>query len=390
MGIEVLPPDVAHSQASFSVAGETIRFGLGAVKGVGRAAAEAIVAAREAEGPLRSFHHFCAAAEGGAVNRKAIEGLVQAGALDGFEGTRGQMMAALPAAMERAQHLRRDREAGQSSLFGIAGGVGEEASDVPLDDPPLPDVADWDLNEALRREKAALGFYLTHHPLDPYRMLLACLQLPPVADALARSDRTRLELAGAVAQVRGGSTSRGEPMAAFTLEDFSGRIGVLVFGEALQRCRGLLEADPAILVSGRVAARDGRRPRVFADRVVELEHLGAGEGLSLHLALRGDETNDHILHLRELLTRFAEGKMPVFMHVDCGTAHGAVVQYRTRVALSCEGLEALAELLGAPAVRLRRGGSEALVSSEIFGSPAARARATAAAETPPMVSRATS
>jgi DNA polymerase-3 subunit alpha len=390
MGIDVLPPDVLHSEASFSVAEGAVRFGLGAVKGVGRAAAEAIVAARKEEGPFRGFHHFCAAVEGGAVNRKAVEGLIQAGALDAFEGDRCQMMAALPAALERAQHLRRDREAGQSSLFGSAGGPGGEAPGVVLRDPPLPEVEPWDQGEALRREKTALGFYLSHHPLDPYRSLLTCLQMPSAAEALARADRTRLELAGVVAQVRTGSTSRGEPMAAITLEDLSGRIDVLFFGEAFQRARPLLEVDRAVFICGRIAARDGRRPRVFADRVSDLKHLGAGEGLSLHLALCGEDSNERFVELRRLLSGFATGKMAVFMHVDCGASHGAVLQYRTRVALQREGLEALVEFLGAPAVRLLRGDSEQVVSSEVFASPATGGGAAPpTAEAPPVLSRAT-
>ncbi|MFH1144416.1 MAG: DNA polymerase III subunit alpha [Candidatus Eisenbacteria bacterium] len=364
MGIRILPPDVNRSRENFSVEDGAIRFGLAAIKGLGRAAAAAIEAARESAGPWKSFYAFCAAVEGGTVNRKAIEGLIQAGALEDVCPSRESLIAALPCALERASQQRRDREAGQSSLFGS--GDGDGAGTPAIVEPPLPRGETWDEAELLRREKAALGFYLTRHPLDPYRTLVACLGAPSLAGVQELADRARLHAAGVVTQLKASLTQRGEPMAAFVLEDFEGRAEVLVFGEALQRCRPLLETDRPLWVSGRVAVREGSGPRIFADAVRELQTLLAEEPLSLHLELRAAEPDERILALREILARQAQGRIAVFMHVDRGAEHGAVVQCRTPISLSIGALDQLAALLGERAVRLAGAAAEGRDSREIF------------------------
>ncbi|MBP7669338.1 MAG: DNA polymerase III subunit alpha [Candidatus Eisenbacteria bacterium] len=361
MGIEVLPPDVNASEADFTVWQGRIRFGLAGVKGLGLGAAEGIVRARECAGRFRSLHHFCAQVESAAVNKKAIEALIHAGALDGCGATREQMIAALPAAIERAAAQRRDRESGQSSLFGGCEGAEEEGAE-----PPLPPAEPWDPAEALRREKAALGFYLTRHPLDPFRTLIACLGVPSLANAQELPDRTPLKAAGIVTQLRAGSTQKGEPMSTFTLEDFEGRAEVFVFGAVLERCRELLGGEAPVWVSGRVAAREGRAPRIFADSVRALAALFEEDSFSLHLGLSGEESNERLLALRELLASFPEGGVPVFMYVDRGAAQGSIVQCRRQVRLCGETLRAVASFLGDAHVRLRSGNGEGLDWRQIF------------------------
>jgi DNA polymerase-3 subunit alpha len=376
MGIRVLPPDVQASPVGFGVADGAIRFGLAAIKGLGRSAAEAIVAAREREGGFRCFAHLCESVEGGALNRKAIESLIQAGALDTVGGTRAQQMAGLAAALDRAAALRRDRESGQGSLFvrESPSGVVEEAP------PPLPQVEDWDPIETLRREKEALGFYLSQHPLDAYGALIRCLGPLPVATALALPDRSPVQVAGTATQVRRGTTQRGETMVSFTLEDPGARIEVLLFGAAVQTCRGCLDADAPVLVGGRIAARDGRPPRVFAERMRSLPELRRGAGLALHLALRGEESDEGIVRVRETIRRCAIGDAPVFLHIDPFATHGAVVQLRRDgVPLEEPLLEALIALLGEAAVRLIPADAGGTRSRQLFAGTAVAAPLTPAA-----------
>ena len=363
MGIPVRPPDVQASPVGFGVEDGAIRFGLAAIKGLGRTAAEAVVAARQRQGGFRSLLHFCACVEGGALNRKAIEALIQAGSLDGLGPTRAQLMAGLPAALDRAVAQRRDRESGQGSLF-VRERPDGEAEDAPL---PLPQVEAWDPLETLRREKEALGFYLSRHPLESYRALIAGLATPPITAALTLLDRAAVQAAGTVTQVRRGSTQRGQSMVSFMLEDPDGRVEVLLFGETAQGCQACLEADAPVLVSGRIAARDGRPPRIFGERLRSLLDLRRGTGLSLHLALKGEQSDEGISRVHQMLSACEPGEAPVFLHIDPWSPDGAVVQLRRPgVPLEESMLGALAAMLGEAAVRLLPAETGNLRSRQLF------------------------
>ncbi|MBD3236220.1 MAG: DNA polymerase III subunit alpha [Candidatus Eisenbacteria bacterium] len=363
MGIPIRPPDVQASRESFGVEGQAIRFALGAIKGLGHAAAQAVLQAREAVGRFRSFYHFCESLEGNVLNRKAMEALIAAGALDGLGGSRAQMMAALSPALERAAALRRDRQSGQASLFGAAA---DRDTDL-LGEPALPAVAAWDEAEMLSKEKAALGFYLSHHPLDPYRAMLEHLRVPSVAEIRELPDRTRVQVAGVITQAKLGTTGRGEAMGIYRCEDRSGSIDLLVFGDALRRLRGVLIEDACLLLRGRIGTRDGKPPRLFGEDARDLARLANGEGLSLHLALSGEASDARAEALCRLLSAHAGG-VPVFIHVDPGENHGAIVQLRNRCVCLDETL--LAELenhLGKGNVRLYGGKTDALRSPQLFG-----------------------
>ncbi len=166
MGIKVLPPDVNTSEFTFTPVttgdAQGIRFGLGAIKNVGQAAVESIEAARAAGGSFGSLYDFCERVDLSAVNRRMIESLIKAGAMDTVNGTRAQLFAAIDNAMESGARAWRDRASGQSGLFAAL------MEETPAADHPLPKVPDWGGQEKLTGEKAMLGFYITGHPLDQY------------------------------------------------------------------------------------------------------------------------------------------------------------------------------------------------------------------------------
>src|SRR6478672_2728170 len=166
MGITVLPPDVNASEWSFTPDGEAIRFGLGAVKNVGQSAVEAICKTRTEIGRFQSLHEFCEKVDLGAVNRRMIESLIRAGAMDSMEGTRSQKFAAVEGAMEGGQRAQRDLASGQVGLFG------EIAAEEPHT-ATLPNVPEWPDKEKLAGEKELLGFWVTGHPLDRYAEKIA-------------------------------------------------------------------------------------------------------------------------------------------------------------------------------------------------------------------------
>jgi DNA polymerase III subunit alpha len=374
MGLCVRLPDVNASDDGFTVEEGCIRFGLGAIKGLGHAAAEAIATARDREGTFRSLFHLCEASECHALNRKALEALIQAGALDSLPGTRAQLLGALPRALEAAAAARRDRQSGQSSLFG--GGA------ELLREPELPAAEAWNLPETLRREKEALGFYLSHHPLDHYRALCEHLFVAPAPQIGALPDRAPIKVAGVVTRVRLGTSSRGHPLAAFTLEDLHGRGDILLVGDGVARYRDLLAVDAALLIEGTVSARAGQNPVVFADRILTLEALRSGQGVCLHLAVPSDVGEENLAAVRRLLGAHKDGPAPVYLHVDPGTPGGALVALRdARVTPGDALLQSLAELLGPSAVRLACGrGAESASSRELFRPARGTAAGLAAAE----------
>jgi DNA polymerase-3 subunit alpha len=208
---------------------------------------------------------------------------------------------------------------------------------------------------------------LSHHPLDPYRELLACL-LTVSSDAIAGvADGRVVQAAGLVTRVRSGTTRRGKPMASLTLEDFTGTLDAFVFSEALESSREQLVVDAPLMLTGRVSAREGRTPVIFADRVIHLETVACGEGMSLHLAVCGDLADRQIAELRDLLERFGDGGCPVHVYVDPGTPSGARVALRdTFVSPTGDLIRALGELLGPKAVRLVYGKADGIRPRELF------------------------
>jgi len=232
LGLAVLPPDVNRSDYAFTVRDErTIVYGLGAIKGVGQAAIEALLAARREGGPFRDLHDLCRRVDLRKVNRLVLEALIRAGACDGLGPNRATLMARLGEALAAAEQHGRDADAGQTDLFG-----GPVAA--PLQGGPEPALEEWDEAERLAEEKKALGLYLTGHPYARYEAELAPLVRARLADLAglapgAREERVRV--AGLVVQLRVRKTQRGGRIAFLTLDDGTGRVEVRVFDEVFER-----------------------------------------------------------------------------------------------------------------------------------------------------------
>jgi DNA polymerase III subunit alpha len=362
MKIPVLLPDVNESQEGFSVEDKSVRFGLGGIKGVGHAAVQSIMKAREAEESFRSIYHLCESVEGNALNKKALEGLVQAGALELLPGTKEQLLVAIPGALERAASCRRDRHSGQSSLFG--GAAGE--SDL-LGEPNLPEAAPWDISEALRREKEALGFYLSHHPLDPFRCIFTHLVTMPILAVSRMSDRSKVNIGGVILTARFATTAKGKAMAAFNLEDFTGKIDVLIIGDGVSQNQPNIVIDTPVLIMGSVGARDGQTAVVFADQVLPLSVLSEGKGLTLHLAIKGSVAKEGLAQIKALIKNHRGGEAPVFAYIDPCTTHGVQILIRDhKIRPETTLLEGLAEILGPDSVRLVYGRSGAVRPRDLF------------------------
>jgi DNA polymerase-3 subunit alpha len=283
MQIPILRPDLNVSDVRFAcetlpVAGDGdatnaaalgIRYGLGGIMGVGEAALEPVLAAR-AEGPFTDLFDLCRRADPNKVNKRVLEALVAAGALDdlGAEpgadpgATRAAITAALPRAMDEGTRSHRESAAGQISIFG----------DRPAGPPELPPVPPWDEHERLTREKEALGFYLSSHPMRRYREDARRYATVDTTRLGSRGDGKEVRIAGILAGLKARITRRGDRMAFLTLEDEAGSVEVIAFPDVLKVAEPALKPDAPLLVTGTVDAGESET-KVKATRVESLPEL---------------------------------------------------------------------------------------------------------------------
>jgi len=266
MGITILPPDVNHSEWSFTPDGQAIRFGLGAVKNLGQSAVEAITKAREEVGRFDSLHQFCEKVDLSAVNRRMIESLIRAGAMDSLAGSRSQKTAVVEGAMESGQRAWRDRECGQVGLFGEV--LASEPHTVPL-----PDVPDWTDKEKLGGEKELLGFWVTGHPLDRYADKVAELATHDSSTLEGLAKNFEVALCGVLTGITRKRNKEGKPWAAMTLEDRGGSIEAMCFATNYERLAANINEDQAVLIRGLVLPEENSSPKISVQEIVELDNV---------------------------------------------------------------------------------------------------------------------
>jgi DNA polymerase-3 subunit alpha len=273
IGVEVKPPDVNGSSVQFSVHVETIRFGLAAIKNVGEAAMESILKTRAADGAFTTLDDFCARVDLRLVNRRVIESLIKAGALDSLGMARAQLLAALDAAMESGQRQQRDKAEGQSSFFDLI----PAAPPVAVRTADATAIPEWDDDQRLAFEKEVLGFYVSGHPLARFKPLVESLGITPSSEIAGRPGGSRVLLYGQVASLREIPTKSGNRMAFATIEDTDGTVDVTIFPEPFKAGAGFLRSRDVLLIRGKVDDTEKGRV-VLAEDVRLLEHALAGGG----------------------------------------------------------------------------------------------------------------
>jgi DNA polymerase-3 subunit alpha len=244
MGIEILPPHINESGREFTVNGNSIRFGLEAVKGVGSSAIESIIRVREKR-KFDSFIDLCSRVDSRKVGKKVLESLIKAGALD-FMGSRSQLMCILNSTMDAALKVQRERAIGQSSMFGM--------DDTEM--LPLPDVEEWKESKRLMMEKEALGFYITGHPLNRYREKLNELSVIPTSALKDCDDKQSVTVGGIIRDFRKKQTKRGDFMAYLTVEDMHGTVEMIAFPDIYREVVDLLSMDSPVILHGSVDRTD--------------------------------------------------------------------------------------------------------------------------------------
>jgi DNA polymerase-3 subunit alpha len=368
-GIEVLAPDVNRSRADFSMSEGRISFGLAAIKNVGQHAVENLVAMRESDGRFKSLEDLCertAAIQD--VNRRVLEALVQSGACDSL-GERAWLLNVLEHFIARAERTRKDREAGQTSMYDLIGSDDEDTTNFGL----AIDVAPMPGEEKLRLEKELLGLYLSDHPLRRISKELAERSDTQAVEVTSALQDTEVRVAGLVREVRRVVTRKGQIMAYASLEDLTGTVDIVLFPRTFEQVRLLFEPDKVVVVQGKVDARAGstRATGAAASPVdSELEAEVEVASIVADMAWLWDDpeclpmSRRQLVHVRlagggtELVERLEEvlakhpGSDEVVLHVVVGSREVVVHADRYHVlagpALSAE----IDELMGDAATRL--------------------------------------
>lgn len=313
-GIEVLPPSVNESGWKFTPVSPTqIRFGLGAVRGVGEAAAATILEARREKGPFPTLFSLIDQIDLRVAGRRTLEALTVAGAFDSF-GHRAQILAGLDTMVREAQLRAEERVSGQASLFDAFGAGDGESSPEERQEPVLPDVPPWPESERLAREKESLGFFISGHPLDRFREEVRVFEGVNTANLTEYRDQ-KVELACVVTGIaRQISKRTGGEWGRLTVEDFHGTATVLAFGEAWEGYHDLLVQDAPVLIRGTVSGRerDEDDPPIFLDDVVPLGSLLGGGSLGLEVILAPGPEPELVSEATKLLESHP-GRSPLFV-----------------------------------------------------------------------------
>ncbi len=309
MGVEVQPPDINASERSFTVAEEVMRFGLGAVKGVGSAALDSIQLVRK-DKPFLSLQDFCERVDLRKVNKKVAEALIKCGAFDSLGGKRAQFLAGLEESMEIGQRLQRELESGQDSLFGTkeilsVGGNGYG---------DLPNVEEWDEKTLLSYEKEALGFYVTGHPLARYSDSIKRFATCETAGLVERTDKEQVRVCGIVSGIKELITKKGDRMAFITLEDLSGSVEIIVFPEVYSAAMGLLKGEDPLLVSGELDVGE-EACKILATEVALLRDVKETLAKLVHIRLTTPGLDEiQMRQLKGIVQRY-RGNCEVQLHI---------------------------------------------------------------------------
>ena len=364
IGLEVLPPDVNESGYKFTVVGDTrIRFGLGAVRNVGRGAIDSILAAR-ADRPFTSLFDLCERIDLRLCNKRVFEALIHSGAIDTLGGNRAQYAAVLDAALQEAGLRQTERQTGQGTLFGEI-----NASSTPITGGTaltLPNVGAHSETERLTREKEILGFYISGHPLEPYRAeceLLASMTVSRLGTWQEGALSIGAVVTGVKKQV---SKKSGAEFARLTVEDFSGSAEILVFPEAWAAISDRVRTDVALLIKGGYSKRDQgtENPTFIVEKVQRFEELRLEGQISVSIDLAAEEEKREDDGLAPAL--MADVRQVIEAHpgaapleVRWTSTDGSTARFRSRslkLAATTAALSELRALLGSERVRLVRGG----------------------------------
>lgn len=309
LGIDVVPPDINESLSEFSVLKETIRFGLAAVKNVGKAAVESMITERQKNGSFLNLFDLCRRVDTRSVNKRVIESLIKAGALDSFKKSRATLLAQVDLNLQKAELHHKETAGGQTPLF--------ESSTHPdyFSQTQKEEiiVEEFPKEELLRMEKEMLGLYLTDHPLNHIKDLFLSRVKTAISQILEGKDGSRVMVGGIIIKSRKILTRQQKMMFAGTLEDFKGSIPLVVFPSNYEKFSRYLFEDSIVLVEGRLDRRE-EEVKIIADSVSPLETIKP-QNISLHIEILSLDDEKIVDQLKATLALY-KGETPVYLHAE--------------------------------------------------------------------------
>ena len=334
MGIALLPPDINESNDHFTVVPNGVRFGLAAIKNIGRGFIQKVMQARVDGGPFLGLEDFCSRMYGTDLNKRALENLIKCGACDCFGLKRSQLLAIYDAVMESVAASRRKNVEGQMGLFGML-----EGEDAPVSNVHVPDIPELTAQERMAMERETTGLYLTGHPMDDYREQLRAAHVVPIGRIMQSfeekdgvyQDEQVVSVAGIVQAARMKTTRHQSMMAYVTLEDNTGSMELLVFSNTLGQYGSLIHEGAAIVVSGRISIREDKDPQMVANCVWKIDDAAAAaqdrpanafgqyQTLYLRVARTGQKGEEKIL---PILRMFPGRMKTVIYYADTGVRRG--------------------------------------------------------------------
>ena len=360
MGIRVEPPDVQVSGAQFtphiSAEGESIRFGLAAVKNVGGNAIDSIMKARaEVGGRFKSLWEFCEKVDLRVMNKRVIESLIKAGALDSL-GTRAALMKAVDKAMERAQKSQKDAAQGQHGLFGLFSE--EPAPGRDADD--LPKVPDWEEGERLSNEKEVLGFFVSGHPLDKYAEKLRNLTgVISIAEALERKPPEKrwgtqadpaddIQVAGMMIGVRVQKTKRDQKLyAQGALEDATGKIELVCFPRDYEKLQDQLKTEAPVLLRGTLTGDEDAAPKIAVSSIQSLDEVQVKLPGGVRIRINLDRATEELFAGLKIAAESAPGPGKVMLHLEKKGEYAVILEPESMSVAADRGwVERVEDLIG--------------------------------------------
>ncbi|MCQ2530928.1 MAG: DNA polymerase III subunit alpha [Lachnospiraceae bacterium] len=276
LGIELLPPDINEAESGFAARGKNIRYGLSAIKGVGRNVIDDIVNERNQFGPYADIYDFCQRLANKDVNKRAVENFIKAGAFDSFGMTRKQLIHIYMDVMDKVANDKKSDISGQLSLFDIANE--EQKSSFMI---RVPDVGEFEQSVLLEFEKEVLGVYISGHPLNEYRAVMEKNANARSIDFLvdeegkvAVTDQSMATVGGIISAITRKSAKNGQPMAFLTLEDLYGSMEIIVFPRDYANNRALIEEGNKVLIKGRVTVDADADGKLIASQIIDMNNLG--------------------------------------------------------------------------------------------------------------------
>ena len=336
LGIALLPPDINHSEDHFSVEEGGIRFGLGAVKNIGRGLIRSVSLKRKEGGPFRSFQDFLERMEGGELNKRAVENLIRCGAMDCFGNHRSELIGVYEAMMDSIASSRKKNLEGQMGLFSLL----EE--DAPSAQMAIPKKEEFSKVELMAMEKETTGIYLSGHPMDDYRKYLKNTHVLPIGALMAEDCRLKdddvVSVAGIIQVLKTKTTRNNSMMAYVTLEDDTAAIELIVFSRTLVEAGSYVRENSAVVVTGRLSLRDDKEPQIVANRIRPMADFAQAasdklqqrrplESQTLYLRLPGE---DGALYpkIKAILNMFPGQSRVVLYFADTKARRGTACGFR--------------------------------------------------------------